>query len=75
MLLELGMTSVRYYVICIALVLGLTVVISWVRQTRSRKEFLQIMLMVTLSLIGAFVLLMGISELLVFLGIAESGFL
>ncbi len=69
------MTSVRYYVICIALVLGLTVVISWVRQTRSRKEFLQIMLMVTLSFIGAFVLLMGISELLVFLGIAESGFL
>ncbi len=69
------MISPRYYLICIALILGLTMVISWVRQTRSRKDFLQIMLWVTGSLIASFILLMGFSELLVFLGIAQSGFL
>ncbi|QPJ62584.1 MAG: hypothetical protein G3M70_12155 [Candidatus Nitronauta litoralis] len=69
------MTSIRYYLICIFLILGLTLVISWVRQTRTRKEFLQIMVWVTVSLIGSFILLMGFSELLVFLDIAESGFL
>lgn len=69
------MTSIRYYLICVFLILGLTLVISWVRQTRTRKEFLQIMIWVTASLIGAFFLLMGLSEMLVFLEIAESGFL
>ncbi len=69
------MTSIRYYLICVFLILGLTLVISWVRQTRTRKEFLQIMIWVTASLVGAFFLLMGLSELLVFLDIAESGFL
>ncbi len=69
------MTSIRYYLICVFLILGLTLVISWVRQTRTRKEFLQIMIWVTASLVGAFFLLMGLSEMLVFLDIAESGFL
>lgn len=67
--------AIRYYLICIALVVGLTLVISWVRQTRSRKEFLQIMLLVTAGLAGGFLLLIALSEALVFLGIAESGFM
>ncbi|MCA9483101.1 MAG: hypothetical protein KC553_05160 [Nitrospina sp.] len=67
--------AIRYYLICITLVVALTLVISWVRQTRSRKEFLMIMATVALSLVGGFVLLIALSELLVFLGIAESGFL
>lgn len=67
--------AIRYYLICITLVVALTLVISWVRQTRSRKEFLMIMATVALSLVGGFVLLIVLSELLVFLGIAESGFL
>ncbi len=66
---------IRYYLICITMVIVLTLVISWVRQTRSRKEFLMIMATVTVSLVGGFILLIAISELLVFLGIAESGFL
>lgn len=66
--------SPRYYVYCFIIVLVVTVVISWVRQTRSRKEFFIIMAQVTGWLAGGIALLFLLVEALVALGIAESGF-
>jgi hypothetical protein len=67
--------SVRYYWISFLVVLVLTVLISWVKQTRTRKEFFMIMLKVTLGLAGVGFGLVGLSELLVALGISKSGFI
>ncbi len=63
----------RYYLICIGAVIGVTFVISWIRQTRSRKEFLTIMATVAGSFFFGYILIFLLSELLVKLGIAESG--
>jgi len=67
--------SVRYYWISFLVVLVLTVLISWVKQTRTRKEFFMIMLKVTLGLVGVGFGLVGLSKLLVALGISKSGFI
>ena len=65
----------RYYLISGIAVLALTFVISRVRQTTTRKEFMIIFVSVT----GGFVILMGLlvllSKILVWLGIAKSGFI
>ena len=66
--------SVRFYWISLIIVMGLTLLISWVKQTRTRKEFLAILLKVALSFIGAVLALWGLSTLLVVLGISKSGF-
>ena len=66
--------SVRFYWISLLIVVGLTLLISWVKQTRTRKEFLAILLKVTLSFIGTVFALWGLSNLLVVLGISKSGF-
>jgi len=55
--------------------MGLTVLISWVKQTRTRKEFLTILFKVTLGFIGTVLALWGLSTLLVALGISKSGFI
>ena len=67
--------SFRYYLICFVIVLVLTVVISWVKQTRTRKEFFIIMAWVAGSLVLTIGLILGMAQLLVALGIAESGFI
>ena len=67
--------SWRFYWISFLVVLVLTLLISWVKQTRSRKEFFMIMLKVTLGLAGVGFSLVGLSELLVALGISKSGFI
>ena len=67
--------SPRYYWISFLIVFGLTVLISWVKQTRTRKEFFMIMLKVTLGLVGVGFGLVGLSKLLVALGISKSGFI
>jgi hypothetical protein len=67
--------SVRYYWISFLVVLVLTLTISWVKQTRTRKEFFMIMLKVTLGLVGVGFGLVGLSKLMVALGISKSGFI
>lgn len=67
--------SVRYYWISFLVVLVLTLLISWVKQTRTRKEFFMIMLKVTLGLVGVGFGLVGLSKLMVALGISKSGFI
>lgn len=65
----------RYYWISFLVVLVLTVLITWVKQTRTRKEFFMIMLKVTLGLVGVGFGLVGLSKLLVALGISKAGFI
>ena len=67
--------SVRFYWISFLIVMGLTVLISWIKQTRTRKEFLTILLKVSLGFVGTVLSLWGLSNLLVVLGISKSGFI
>ncbi|MCF8719964.1 hypothetical protein [Nitrospina gracilis] len=67
--------SVRYYWISFIVVLVLTVVISWLRQTRTKKEFFTIMAGVAGGLVVIGLLIAGLGKLLEALGIAQSGFL
>ncbi|MDH5762606.1 MAG: hypothetical protein OEZ51_06480 [Nitrospinota bacterium] len=67
--------SVRFYWISFLIVMGLTLLISWVKQTRTRKEFFMILLKVTLGFFGTIIVLWGLSHLLVALGISKSGFI
>ena len=57
------------------IVMGLTVLISWVKQTRTRKEFFIILLQVSLGFAGTVLGLYGLSTLLVALEISKSGFI
>jgi len=66
---------VRFYWISFLIVMGLTLLISWVKQTRTRKEFFMILLKVTLGFFGTIIVLWGLSHLLVALGISKSGFI
>ncbi len=67
--------SIRFYWISFLIVMGLTLLISWVKQTRTRKEFFMIMLKVILGFTGTVLGLWGLSYLLVALGISKSGFI
>lgn len=67
--------SIRFYWISFLIVMGLTVLISWIKQTRTPKEFSMILLKVTLGFIGTIFALWGLSSLLVALGISKSGFI
>jgi hypothetical protein len=60
---------------CFVIVLTLTILISWIKQTRTRKEFFQVMGWVTLGLVGVILGIAGLSQLMVYLGIAEAGFI
>lgn len=66
--------SARYYWISFIVVVVLTVLISWVKETRTKKEFFLIMAAVAAGLVAVGFLLAGLGKLLVHLGIAESGF-
>ena len=67
--------SFRYYLICFVVVMVLTTIISWVKQTRTRKEFFTIMMWVTGGLALTIGVIIGFAKLLEVLGIAESGFI
>ena len=67
--------SIRFYWISFVIVMGLTILISWVKQTQTPKEFSMILLKVTLVFIGTIFALWGLSNLLVVLGISKSGFI
>ncbi|MEE8269987.1 MAG: hypothetical protein V3R23_08210 [Nitrospinaceae bacterium] len=67
--------SIRFYWISFLIVMGLTLLISWVKQTRTRKEFFMIMLKVILGFTGTVLGLWGFSNLLVALGVSKSGFI
>ena len=59
----------------VVVVLVLTTIISWVRQTRTRKDLFIIMAWVAGSFGLTVGLIFGLAKLLVVLGIAESGFI
>jgi len=67
--------SPRYYLICAITVLIFTVIISLVRQTSTRKEFFMIMMSVAGGMVILMGLLIGLGQILVWLGIAKSGFI
>ncbi len=67
--------SIRFYWISFLIVMGLTLLISWVKQTRTRKEFFMIMLKVILGFTGTVLGMWGLSNLLVALGVSKSGFI
>ncbi len=67
--------SIRFYWISFLIVMGLTLLIRWVTQTRTRKEFFMIMLKVTLGFTGTVLGMWGLSNLLVALGVSKSGFI
>ena len=67
--------SPRYYLVSGIIVFILTIVISWWKETKSAKEvlfvFFQVLLLLTL-LVG---IVISLVELLVYLGVAQSGFI
>ena len=66
--------SPRYYLVSGIIVVVLVIAISWWKQTKSIREvfiiFCQVLLLLTVLLCAA----VGLVELLVYLGIAQSGF-
>ena len=67
--------SPRYYLVSGVIVFILTIVISWWKEAKSTKEVLVVFCQVVLLLIFLVGLVIGFSELLVYLGIAQSGFI
>ena len=65
----------RYYLICAIAVFSITVIISVLKQTKTKKEFFMIMVSVTVGLALLMGALVGITQVLVWLGIAKSGFI
>lgn len=65
----------RYYLICAITIFALTVIISVIRQTRTGKEFFTIMLSVAGGMVLLAGVLVGLSQAMVWLGIAKSGFI
>ncbi len=63
----------RYYIICAITVFALTVIISVLRQTNTKKEFFMIMISVAAGLALTMGIVVGLSQALVWLGIAKSG--
>ena len=67
--------SPRYYWISAIVVFALTVMISVVRQIKTSKEFFVIMVSVACGLVLLMGILVGLSQIMVWLGIAKSGFI
>ena len=67
--------SPRYYLVSGVIVFALTIVISWWKEANSSKEVLVVFCQVVLLLIVLIGLVIGFSELLLYLGIAQSGFI
>ena len=67
--------SPRYYLVSGVIVFVLTIVISWWKEAKSSKEVLVVFRQVVLLLILLIGLVIRFSELLLYLGIAQSGFI
>ena len=67
--------SPRYYLVSGIIVFILTIVISWWKEAKSSKEVLVVFFQVVLLSILLIGLVIGFSELLLYLGIAQSGFI
>jgi hypothetical protein len=67
--------SPRYYLVSGIIVFILTIVISCWKEAKSSKEVLVVFCQVVLLLILLIGLVIGFSELLLYLGIAQSGFI
>jgi len=66
--------SPRYYLISGIIVVVLTMFISWWEQKKSAKEIFTVFCRVVALILILLFLLVGLSELLVYLGIAQDGF-
>ena len=67
--------SPRYYLASGVIVFILTIAISWWKEAKSSKEVLVVFCQVVLLLVLLVGLVIGFSELLLYLGIAQSGFI
>ena len=67
--------SPRYYLVSGVIVFVLTIVISWWKEAKSSKEVLVVFCQVVLLLMLLIGFVISLSELLVYLGIAQSGFI
>ncbi len=67
--------SLRYYLVSGVIVFILTIVLSWWKEAKSSKEVLVVFCQVVLLLMLLIGFVIGLSELLVYLGIAQSGFI
>ena len=67
--------SPRYYLVSGVIVFVLTIVISWWKEAKSSKEVLVVFCQVVLLLILLIGLVIGFSELLLYLGVSQSGFI
>ena len=66
--------SPRYYLFTAILVAVLTLVISWWKQKRTGREIFWVMVKVVSVLVIIVTVILGVAQLLAFLGIAQSGF-
>ena len=66
--------SPRYYLLTATLVAVLTLVISWWKQRRTGHEIFWVMVKVVSILAIIVTVILGVAQLLAFLGIAQSGF-
>jgi hypothetical protein len=67
--------SLRYYLVSGVIVFILTIVTSWWKEAKSSKEVLVVFCQVVLLLMLLIGFVISLSELLVYLGIAQSGFI
>ena len=67
--------SPRYYLVSGIIVFILTIVISWWKEAKSSKEVLVVFCQIVLLLILLIGLVIGFSELLLYLGVSQSGFI
>ena len=67
--------SPRYYLISGIIVVVLTMIISWWEQKKSPKEIFIVFCRVAISILILLFMLFGLSELFVYLGIAQDGFI
>ena len=68
------MMSPRYFWVSILIVIGLTIIIGFITQRKSGKELGLILIQVTCWLATFVGIIIGLTKLLVVLGIAEEGF-
>ena len=67
--------SPRYYLISGIIVVVLTMIISWWKETKSIKEIFVVFVQVVILWVFLLGAVFGLAELLKYLGIAQSGFI
>ncbi|PIP71631.1 MAG: hypothetical protein COW89_10865 [Nitrospinae bacterium CG22_combo_CG10-13_8_21_14_all_47_10] len=66
--------SPRYYLFTAILVAVLTLTISWWKQKHTVREIFWVMIKVVFALVVIVAGVLGVAQLLAFLGVAQSGF-